>query len=266
MKNRIIVLISGLILLGGCEAITDFYLGIPLQPKIEGNNYLPGLNIFGVIRPDQTDSTNRSFLKVEEVAPAIGNYPEFTIDSLLVTDAMVSVQDDSDSIIYFSYSAIGSTGVDRRYRPLANFQPQAGNIYSLKCQTEGLPEIQASTRVPYPPDIIENTLLVSSNSVSFELHQDTTAFLYEAFLYRGQTLSGYILIEAEAGKNSVLNIELSQPNPDRLEVYVYDQNMASYILNSNTSLNLNKYRKAFGNLKDGYGVFGSLNFVLYNLP
>ncbi|QQS51681.1 MAG: DUF4249 family protein [Bacteroidota bacterium] len=266
MKHRIVVLVSGLILLAGCEAITDFYLGVPLQPKIEDNNYLPGLNVFGVIRPDQIDSINRSFLQVEEVAPAVGNYPEFTIDSLVVTDALVAVQDDSGNTISFSYSPVTSTDFSKRYRPIAYFQPQAGKIYALNCQSEGLPEIQASTRMPYPPKIIESSLLVDSYSVSFELSQDTTAFLYEAFLYCGTDLAGHALTEAMVGKNSIIHIELSQPNPDRLEVYAYDSNMASYILNSNTSFNLNKYRKAFGNLKNGYGVFGSLNFVLYTLP
>jgi len=44
-----------------------------------------------------------------------------------------------------------------------------------------------------------------------------------------------------------------------VNIYSYDNKLATYYANSNTALNFNKYRTTFSTLDSGFGVFGSMN-------
>ena len=51
----------------GCGESFDFYVGTHLQPDIDDDAFTPGMNIFGIIRPDYTDSINKSFIHIQKV-------------------------------------------------------------------------------------------------------------------------------------------------------------------------------------------------------
>jgi hypothetical protein len=248
-----------------CSETADIYLGIPLQPKIDENNFEPGLNIIGSIRPDFSDTINKSFVHVQEVAPAINNYPEFTIDSLIIRDANVLITDNNNNEYEFSYTQYDSLFNERQYRPKTNFVPEPGMLYKINCTYNDLPVLSSSTIVPKKPVLLENTFLMSGNNLYFEIEADTTSFMYEIYVYNNKQNTGYARVVSSFTENTPVEIILSENNAKTIEIYAYDYNLASYYITSNTSLNFNKYRKTFGNVENGYGVFGSLNFIIYNM-
>jgi hypothetical protein len=84
MKHCIILMIVLINLLASCKEVADFYLGIPMQPKFEKNSYVPGLNIFGILRPDSTGSYNNSFIEIQKVMPAVSKNDSLNVDTVYV--------------------------------------------------------------------------------------------------------------------------------------------------------------------------------------
>ena len=264
-KKHILLILGIAALMLSCRETIDFYLGVPLQPSFEEDNHLPGLNIFGVIRPDSTRGINNSFVIVHEVAPAINNTPDFLPDSMIVPDAMVTISNESNTQISFTYSNPDSIFNESRYRPAGPLMVIPGAKFTIMCSTEELPVITSTTIVPNQPKMAENSLKITPSGISFELESDTSIYLYEVFLSDGKTNPAYARIIPERNIPTPVSIQTNTADIQQLAIYAYDNNLASYYLLSNTHLNFNKYRKKFGNIENGYGVFGSLNFVLYNL-
>ena len=254
-----------LIIIGisSCKETVDLYLGIPLQPDIKENNFEPGLNIIGVIRPDFTDTINNSFVHVQEVAPATNNYPEFTTDSMIVKEADVIISELSGEIYDFTYTLYDSLFKAYQYRPNSTFSPESGMHLGITCSYNNLPILTSETIVPNEPKIIESSIFIANNTIYFGILADTTTFLYDIYIFNNDKNTGYARIISNFSENTPIEIKLSDNTTSRIEVYGYDYNLASYYITSNTSLNFNKYRKTFGNVENGYGVFGSVNYVLH---
>lgn len=260
-----VVLLLLLFTIVSCEKMAEAYVGLPLQPKLEDNNYVPGLNILGVLRPDFTDSISNSFVHVQEVAPAVDNYPEFTMDSMIVKQASVVIESDSGESFNFTYTSHNGLFVDDQYRPEYEFKPTAGETYSIICNYMQLPELKAETTIPDMPQIIESTLVYSGSSISFALNADTTSYMYEVYVFNSEASIAYARIIPERGSNTFIDLTLTGNNAKVLVVYGYDYNLATYYASSNTSFNFNKYRKPFGDIEGGYGVFGSVNYAVAEL-
>ena len=71
-KLILLIVVIFVLIVTGCKKMVDFYLGMPLQPTIDENTFVPGLNIFGIIRPDSTGGYNNSYIMLQKVLPAIG--------------------------------------------------------------------------------------------------------------------------------------------------------------------------------------------------
>jgi hypothetical protein len=248
------ILIYFIVLLGGCKEIGDFYMGLPLQPRFEKNSYTPGLNIFGILRPDSTGSFNNSFIHIEKVLPALGKIDSFSVDTVLVTvGGFNSGQEfnfalNSDSI--FSQNAYRLDGI---------FTPKPGEIYTLTCDLEEYPVLKATTIIPQKAEMVENSLQAEDNYLAFEIKNDTSIFMLDVYCYSGDTLYGYNRFAAETQSNTLIELSVNGNKIKSIVVFSYDYNMAKYYLTSNTSLNFNKYRNSYSTVENGYGVFGSVN-------
>lgn len=260
-------LVLGVVLAGivSCQEATDIYLGVPLQPTLEDNNYVPGLNIIGILRPDYTDTISNSFVHVQEVAPAINNYPEFTIDSLIVKRAEVIVSDEDGNDFLFAYTKYDSLFSVVQYRPQSNFSVRAGRTYTITCNYNEFPELNAETIIPNPPNIITESIVLEMNKLSFEIIPDSSSFMYEIYVFSSEESIGYHRLIPDNTQNNFVEVELTGSGVAAIVVYGYDYNLSTYYATSNTSFNFNKYRKPFGDIEGGYGVFGSLNFSLFML-
>ncbi len=243
-------------LTGGCKEMLDFYLGIPFQPVFDEDSFVPGLNIFGIIRPDTTGVYNNSFVQFQKVVPAVG----YT-DSLDVGTVSVHVEKINEHASPCEFILTDHQGVfsEEDYRPDETFRPKAGDIFSVACTYPDLPVLTATTLLPNPPVLLLNTLAESGRSLSFEIQVDTTIYMLDIYVYAGGLLAGYKRLPGEQDANtSVLFADLPGM-ADSVDIYSYDENMALYCMTSNTSLNFNKYRESYSTVENGYGVFGSLN-------
>ena len=256
-------LIGLLLLSSGCMDAVDFYLGIPLQPVADEDSFVPGLNIFGIIRPDSTGEYNNSCILLQKVIPAVGSS-----DSLDIGPAIVWVEklNGTNSRYDFLLTDHNHVFSEKGYRPDKEFRPKAGDRFSVECATLELPILTATTVVPNAPVLLMHTLMVSDNSLSFEIQADTTIFMLDVYVYKAGGLAAYQRLPGEQGSNTVVMFSSLQSGADSIDIYSYDENMATYYMTANTSLNFNKYRESFSTVENGYGVFGSLNHGRYFLP
>lgn len=244
----------------GCEEATDFYIGIPLQPKFTSENFNEGLNIFGILRPDSARNINKSFVFIETILNAT-EFTEFTaIDSAEVSVYTIGPTGKTDSTL-FLYTDYNPVFYDSLYRPQYSFVPEAGINYRITCKFNGYPDAIGETQVPFPPVVDYNSLTISENQLKFGIINDSTIRMIDVYL-TGNGISTFISRHIPvSGLNTQIQIDTeTNLKGMKIRIYGYDANLAAYYSNSNTSLNFNKYRTTYSTLLSGFGVFGSLNF------
>src|SRR4030042_3367870 len=215
------------LLSAGCDEVLDFYLGIPLQPVIDEDSFVPGLNIFGIVRPDSTGIYNNSFIMLQKVIPAVG-----ASDSLDIGTAIVLVEKLSGVPSWYDFLHTDHNRVfnQKVYRPGQDFRPKSGDIFSVECAYPELPILTATTVVPNPPFILMNTLAGSDNSLSFEIQSDTTIFMYDIYVYAKGGVTGYQRLPGEQSANTIVFFPSMQGVADSIDVYSYAYNMARHDL------------------------------------
>lgn len=245
-----------------CEKAVEYYFGINMQPDFLEDDFVPGLNIFGVIRTDSTDDINGSFVYIQKVIRAVGDsLSEIEIDSADVCIYRLEKGDATDTILFNQLNISDSSY--RSYVPQTDFIPVQGQTYELKCSASGLPELGGITNIPFQPEI--TNLSVLHNKIEFDIIADTTAFMYKIYLLRGDEVfySNILLPSSGAYTHFSFNGEASQAS--RIVIYSYDKNLAAYTANSNTEFNINNYRQYDNQVNNGYGVFGSVNYLKFDL-
>jgi hypothetical protein len=246
----------------GCKEAVDFYIGIPLQPKFEEDSFIPGLNIFGIIRLDSTSSINNSFVDIQKAVPAVGSEDSIYTDTTLVYIEQINSSIE-DSTCEFKLGNYNNTFKQDYYRPTCNFKPKSGDIYRIECTHTGLPVLTAHTIVPEKPVLIKESVYLNQKLLFFELLYDSTIFMYDIYIFSNGYISGSKRIPASTEGNTEVEVNLISDFVDSIETFSYDFNLANYYLTSNVSLNFNKYRESFSEVENGYGVFGSLNRDLF---
>lgn len=249
-----------LITLGAsCE---KFFTDPGPQPNfVEKLQYTPMLNVLGVIRTDNEHGVSNSFVHVEYTTSVTEEYP----DSLYIYDANVMVYSLDNEVIadscFFQYTSFDSVFDFQEYRS-GIFRPKAGQKYLLKCQYPGYPTLTATTTVPEKPVLLTETIKTENNNFSFSIKRDTDAILYEVYLWIGDRAYQTKALRPEAGDISV-TLEIGKFKPLRgwLLIYAYDKNMSNY-LTSNITIKPNTYLPSFSTVENGYGCFGSLNYLL----
>jgi hypothetical protein len=101
--------------------------------------------------------------------------------------------------------------------------------------------------------------------LSFEIAYDSTSHLLDIYAFSAGETAYYQRIPVQSGVHAKVQIQSLTAMPDSVLIFAYDINLATYFLNSNTSLNFNKYREPYGTVENGYGVFGSLNLAVFRL-
>ncbi len=244
--------------------MVDFYLGVPLQPVIDKNAFVPGLNIFGIIRPDSTMGHNNSYIMLQKALPATGSDDSLEIDTAIVK-VFLGYKPAENSLCYFLPTDYNGIFNDDYYRPQCDFLPQAGDTILVECTYLELPVLKGFTIVPNKPFLLENTILRTENALSFDIRKDSSIFMYDIYLYYGNQIVNYLRIPASVNTDTPVRFSQQGIDADSLVLYGYDYNFSNYYLTSNTSLNFNKYRETFTTVTNGYGVFGSLNLAGYKI-
>lgn len=244
---------------------SDFFTGPGPQPSyIDGETeFEPKFSVFGVLRPDSTDTgLPQSFIKLESSFPS-DDYP----DSNLVSDASVLLYKIQDGIAVdsFRFEYTDMTGfLDTLFRH-PGFFPHGGESYGLVCEKSGYPTLLAETTVPMTPVIVPGSIVVSSSEVRFQVTRDSDAGLYEVVLSGDGYYQSERFLKPESGDIFIsINLDQNGCSPASLVLYAFDLNLADY-LSANLSIKPNIYQSEFSTVENGYGCFGSLNLIHYDL-
>lgn len=251
-------------MLSGCQKLTDFYIGIPEQPDFKQSEFQKGMNIMGILRPDNKDSINMSFVYIQKVLPATSDFSE----ELKIIDATVKIYTPgTGDSIQFTYDNPYLAFSDSMYRPLMTFQPQTGKVYGVICHYPGLPDAVGETRMPDPPAIDLASAKITGSTFTFSVKPDTTIKLLDVYLIGPKSSAFLNRIVPTDTSSTTIQVDITGLSSGSiLRVFGYDDNLAAYYANTNTSLNLNKFRTTYSTLISGYGVFGALNYSDVKLP
>ena len=260
------ILLSITILFSDCskDSLYDFFIGP--QPNFIGDHkFVPGLNIFGIIRPDSIKSIPMTFVHVEKVIPAISDELDtFAVDNAHVVLYKIENDSTEDSLVLTYINPQGTFPLPD-YRP-DKFSPKSGERYRIVCTAKDLPVLTAETVVPNVPQLEGDSLIEAGSNVQFSILNDSSAAMYDIYLIvNGNTFTQRVVRE-QAG-NTYVEIEFAGDinSAAQLIIYAYDQNLSKYFAAANLSFKPNTYRPPFTNVQNGYGCFGSLNLLVKNL-
>jgi hypothetical protein len=262
MKKHIyhfILSISLSLLIYGCskDSLYDFVIGS--QPTFEdGHQFVAGINIFGVIRPDSANGQSMNLINIEKVIPAVSN----TDDSTTLIDFNATIYKINNKIVIDSLCFIYKYPDTTFTHQPADFKPLPGNHFKIICQSPGLPVLTAETVIPNQPIIVNDSIYTVNNKIQFSIIADTTAYLYDIYLFAGSNQYYQRILRAKIGNTSVeIDANISIDTNNKLLIYAYDKNLSEYFTAPNLFIKPNTYRPPFSTVQNGYGCFGSLNLL-----
>jgi hypothetical protein len=200
-----------------------------------------------------------SFVHLEASYP-FASYP----DTIEVIDGQVVIYNDFgnthiDSVV-FVYTHFDSTFFRAEYRH-ADFSPTAGQAYELSCFKEGYPRLTGRTTVPCSPVLVDGSIELSDHRFRFTILRDSLAVLYDVYFWDGISSHFQRLRRSEVGNTSVeFNVQEDHGSEGNVLIYAYDAMLSEYIA-YNVNVKPNTYRSDYSNVENGYGCFGSLNFI-----
>ncbi len=242
------------------DDLFDFVVG-PQPHFLDDHQFIAGLNILGVIRPDSFDGKSLSTIQIEKVVPAVSKIDDSTtvIDYNFVIYKIIN-QTIIDSLC-FVYKYPDTTYI---HQP-TDFNPFPGNHYRIVCQSPGLPILTAETVIPNQPVIVNGSMNIKQNNIQFAINNDTSAFLYDIYIFVGDQQYNKRLIRSKIG-NTIVDISgnIPQKTAINLSIYAYDKHLSEYLTVTNLFIKPNTFRPPFSTVHNGYGCFGSLNVLTLN--
>jgi hypothetical protein len=262
MKKHVyhfILSISLPILIYGCskDSLYDFVIGS--QPTFEdGHPFVAGINIFGVIRPDSANGQSMNLINIEKVIAAVSS----TDDSTTLIDFNATIYKINNNIVTDSLSFIYKYPDTTFTHHPDDFEPLPGNHFKIICHSPALPVLTAETVIPNQPVIASDSIYIANNKVQFSIIADTTAFLYDIYLFVGSNQYYQRILRAKTGNTPIeINANISTATNNKLLIYAYDKNLSEYFTAPNLFIKPNTYRPPFSTVQNGYGCFGSLNLL-----
>lgn len=231
----------------------------PQPIYLDDSAYTPAMNIFGVLRPDSANGLPMSSVHIER------SYPFNQIpDTVVIDDAKVTVYEmDGNAAVdsaAFQYTDFNSAFTTFEYRH-ETFSPEAGRTYGIACERIGYPRLTATTTVPGVPQIVDDSIRLNSDRLSFTILRDTLAALYDVYYIAGDAVRNARISRPETGDIKVeIQLEKNDISTGLLLIYAYDLNLSEYIT-FNVSIKPNTFRSAYSTVQNGFGCFGSLNIL-----
>lgn len=258
MKTKLFYLIVLITVLSGCVKIGEFYAGLNMQPDMSDSPFVPGLNVYGIVKAGVSlDSVNHHF-EVQKLMD-LSNWSEETE----VHNALLLLERTSLETVNEEY--ILNHKIDAIYEH-TNMVVAPGDFWQFTCVYDTF-MLYASCVVPMEPIVEEKTIDLDQNRLFLKIAPDTTAFMYMLYLLSGEHLYQY---QSLAGHNTSTELEVF---PDwgipasGAEVYLFavDENLRKYSTTSNTFFKPNAYRPGFSTIDGGFGVFGAVTGVMIEI-
>ncbi|NQV41374.1 MAG: DUF4249 family protein [Candidatus Marinimicrobia bacterium] len=257
---RIIFKISSLIILLVTSACDLPHQPGPMPTEIVETKFEPGLNIMGVLRADDQPGTsfiniNRALTTEEIYSDTIPNF------SPQVDYAKVS---SAESAAEYQFRRSEDTSDWGNYFD-TTLTVEAGMIYDLEISAAGYPTLTAFTRVPNKPQLVANSLIVSSDAVSFQMQHHASAYEYKLYLFFAEAVLEKV-VHPTIGE--IIDIAWGFGNdrgdPIYLQLIALDENLTRYG-DSPISFIPNTYHPDGSTVEGGYGCFGSVSVTSLEL-
>ncbi|NQU28491.1 MAG: DUF4249 family protein [Candidatus Marinimicrobia bacterium] len=226
----------------------------PMPTEIIQSEYIPGLNIFGVLRNDGIPGT--SFFRVERSWETEEATMEFVVT---VENATITIASDS-SAWDFTFT-IDSLHGEIYANP--DFSPDKQVQYQLIANAPGLPELTGEVTVPAIPMVDTSSILIENN-----VFQVSIAGQAEIEMYDIVVISDYNSITQRYlsnGDTLIAEVNLSNliGEPVGLAIYAYETNLTQY-QTSTMTIKPQTYHEAVNTVMGGYGCFGAVS--VFTLP
>jgi len=259
-SNKLTFAIFIVVLIGAaCDLPTE---PGPQPTPIIKTDFEPGLNILGVLRLD--DSTGTSFIHIEQACRTEEIYDEDF--PLIIEDAETVVQKVTDKTAYPFIFEADTLQLYTYTHP--GFIPAAGEQYALTITTHTHPELPTltdTTVVPTMPSIDTTTLIISENTLSFDLLTTADTYLYDIYLISPSDSLYYRFANQGEGLLPVaFNPTVGPGQTMTIHIYGYDANLAEY-LTAVTTIKYQTYLETVTTVTGGYGVFGSVSVLKMEL-
>ncbi len=259
MKKRIFSVILTIVMMflwiGSCDLP---HRPGPMPEDIIDTEFEPGLNVFGILRADNSPGT--SFIHVER---AVTTEEMYENEEIFITSAFVQISDTITSqMTIFSPSP---DTIEKGYYFNSTFSPQPGHHYELEIAADDLPVLKGETTVPVKPAIVPQSLSITDQKVRFDLVLTTDTYQYNIYLFFGDNYLEKQLPNYQTGSKKVeFNIADKSSLPTGIVIIGYDKNLTEY-LNSSPSFLPQTFHETVRTVEDGYGCFGSLSVTLIPL-
>jgi hypothetical protein len=257
-------------LLGGLLLVATFWTcSLPWEPgpqpsTIVETEFDSALNVLGILRLD--GEANSSFFYIERT------YQYQELDTIswdeafipIIRDATVLVKGMSDEKTdTFTYELDSIRG---EIYTNENFEPAAGETYTLLVEHPDFPTITDTTMVPEVPELTADSVIVWGDMIYFQQRTAADVYLYEIYLLTAVD-SAYTRFTNLDGVTVPIAFRNNAPpqEPVDIHVYGYDANLAEY-LTTTITLKPQTYQETVTTVTGGYGVFGSVSVVKVTVP
>ncbi|MGE4288171.1 MAG: hypothetical protein AB7E36_05740 [Salinivirgaceae bacterium] len=240
--------------LNGCQKALEAYLGFPMQPENIDAEFVPGLNVFGLIKAGPSMDTLNHFFEVHRILHVFDTAATMTVD-----EATIELTRHRD----------GNPSIDYQLRSIANgrytspfITTKAGDYWEYRCSYDTF-LITATTRVPNQPKIMDGSLSFAENQLVFTIEPDTMAYMYDIYYLSSDDFVFQRKIPQQAIPTEViLDIkQVANTAGGLLYVIAYDANYERYHTTANTFFKPNAFRPRFSTVNGGYGCFGSAHIM-----
>jgi len=231
-----------------------------MPTEIVETEFVPGLNILGVLRAD--DQAGTSFINVNRALTTEEIYSD-SIENFSPVADYVEVMSVSDSMTYyFSRSNINMEWLDYTNNYL---NATAGETYDLEISAPGFPTLTGHTIIPAKPQLVANSLLIEADQISFEIEHQASAYEYKLYLFFAESVLDRVVKPVNGDIIEVdWNFSASNGSPLYLGLTALDENLTRYG-NSPISFIPNTYHPDGSTVRGGYGCFGSIAVAVVEL-
>ena len=232
----------------------------PMPTEIVETEFVPGLNILGVLRAD--DQAGTSFINVNRALTTEEIYSD-SIENFPPEVNYVKISSSTSGAEYlFIRGEDSSDWGDYRDTSL---NVMAGGAFNLEIVAPGFPILTGSTMIPNKPQIVTNSLALDMNNLTFQIQHHTSAFEYKLYLF----FPGAVLekvVKPTNGNMIEVDWDFSTSNglPLNLGLTALDENLTRYG-NSPISIIPNTYHPDGSTVRGGYGCFGSVAVSIIEL-
>jgi hypothetical protein len=250
-----ISLLMIVVLISSCQKIGEYYAGMNMQPDLSGEDFKPGLNVYGVLKTGDGYDTLNHFFEVEKVLFIFDSFDSIYVESAEIELTRIPVG-GTETVYHLNHTRDGiylNEGIETA----------PGDRWLYKCSYDTF-EVTAKCTIPNLPQLKNAAELTTAHSIKFIVHSDTTACMYDIYLLNGEN---YFFEKKVPVKGTDTEFELKPEwditvGTNNLFIFAYDENLEKYFTTSNTFFKPNAFRPSFSTVEGGYGTFGGISSLM----